>query len=84
MSILTNRLQVKFDIAALKHDFVFVRFEKQTKLKKWINSEQLDLLLGQELSAFATMFEYGKFAYAMFKRPIDVSNSKFKMVTSNT
>jgi hypothetical protein len=72
MSILTNRLQVKFDIAALKHDFVFVRFEKQTKLKKWINSEQLDLLLGQELSAFATMFEYGKFAYAMFKRPIDV------------
>ncbi len=72
MSILTNRLQVKFDIEALKRDFVFIRFEKQTKQKQWIGSEQLDLLLSEDFSAFATMFEYGKFAYAMFNRPIDV------------
>lgn len=72
MSVLTNRLQVKFNIKALKRDFVFIRFEKQTKQKLWIGSEQLDLLLSEEFSAFATMFEYGKFAYAMFKTPIDV------------
>jgi len=79
MSVDTNRLQVQFNIEAIRRDFVFIRFERQAKLKNWIGAEQLDLLLGKDFNAFSTMFQYGKFAYVMFKKPIDVHELLLRM-----
>lgn len=69
MNIQTNRLKVKFHIDAIKNDFVFLRFKRDSK--KWIGAKELDQLFGKEYQASAVLFIYGPFAYAMFKKPID-------------
>jgi hypothetical protein len=71
MNILTNRLNINFNIDAIKKDFVFIRLARQSK-DKWRGRRELDHLFGQDFNAAAVMFQYGDFAYAMFKRPIDV------------
>ncbi|KXS42421.1 MAG: hypothetical protein AWU59_1652 [Methanolobus sp. T82-4] len=69
MSIQTNRLKIKFDIDAIKDDFVFIRLKRDQK--KWYGAPQLDQLFGEEYQAHAVMFMYGPYAYAMFKKPVD-------------
>ena len=72
MRVLTNRLQVRFDIPAIEKDFVFIRIERVGGDKKnWIGAQQLDRLLGDQYKAHAVLFQYGLYAYAMFKRPVD-------------
>jgi hypothetical protein len=69
MSIQTNRLQVEFNIEAIKRDFVFLRFKKEGK--RWTGARELDQLFGIEYQASAVLFVHGPFAYAMFKKPLD-------------
>lgn len=71
MSIFTNRLKITFDIDAIKQDFVFIRLERQQN-GKWYGARELDYLIGKDFNAAAVMFQYGKYAYAMFKKPLDV------------
>jgi hypothetical protein len=77
MKITTNRLNIKFNIEALERDFVFIRFERQHK-NKWLNAKVLDQLFDQEFKAKSILFEYGKYAYVMFKKPISISLFKLK------
>ncbi|QSV64848.1 MAG: hypothetical protein HEQ26_20965 [Dolichospermum sp. DL01] len=74
MNILTNRLKINFNIDAIKEDFVFIRLERKSKDKKdkWYGRRELDYLFGKDFDAKSVLFEYGKFAYAMFKNPVDV------------
>jgi hypothetical protein len=69
MNIQTNRLKVKFHIDAIKNDFVFLRFKRDSN--KWKGARELDQLFGKEYQASSVLFIHGKFAYAMFKKPID-------------
>ena len=71
MSIFTNRLNISFNIDAIKQDFVFIRLERQQN-GKWYGARELDYLIGKDFNAAAVMFQYGKYAYAMFKKPLDV------------
>ncbi|SKB15263.1 hypothetical protein PL11201_700023 [Planktothrix sp. PCC 11201] len=71
MSILTNRLKINFNIDAIKRDFIFIRLEREIK-GNWSGARELDYLLGKDFHAFAVMFQYGKYAYAMFKKPVDI------------
>ncbi|MEH2459932.1 hypothetical protein [Nostoc sp.] len=71
MSIFTNRLNISFNIDAIKQDFEFIRLERQQN-GKWYGARELDYLLGKDFNASAVMFQYGKYAYAMFKKPLDV------------
>lgn len=71
MSIETNKLNIQFNIEAIKEDFAFIRFQRDNG-KKWYGAKALDYLLGEEFKAFSVLFQYGKYAYAMFKKPIDV------------
>lgn len=70
MSIHTNRLKIKFHIDAIEQDFAFIRFNREGK-GNWRGAAQLDSLIGDGYKAHAVMFQYGKFAYAMFRRPVD-------------
>lgn len=69
MNIQTNRLKVKFHIDAIKNDFVFLRFKRDSN--KWKGAKELDQLFGKEYQASAVLFIHGPFAYAMFKKPMD-------------
>lgn len=69
MSIQTNLLKFDFNIEAIKRDFAFIRFTRQNK-GNWNGAHQLDLLIGDDYKAHAVMYEYSKYAYAMFKRQI--------------
>ncbi|MUG95121.1 hypothetical protein F7734_23265 [Scytonema sp. UIC 10036] len=71
MSILTNRLKITFNIEAIKQDFAFIRLTRERK-KNWSGAVELDYLIGKEFNAAAVMFQYGKYAYAMFKKPVDL------------
>ena len=71
MSILTNRLNITFNLDAIKQDFVFIRFTRERKTN-WHGAAELDYLFGKDFNAAAVMFQYGKYAYAMFKKPVDV------------
>ncbi|MFK0732614.1 MAG: hypothetical protein ACFKPT_30275 [Gloeotrichia echinulata GP01] len=71
MSIFTNRLKITFNIDAIKEDFAFVRFSRERK-NNWNGAAELDYLIGKDFNAVAVMFQYGKYAYAMFKKPLDV------------
>lgn len=71
MSITTNRLKIDFNIEAIARDFAFLQFTRQTQ-SNWLGAAQLDALLGDKYRAHAVMFQYSKFAFAMFKRPIDI------------
>ncbi|MHC5935034.1 hypothetical protein [Nostoc sp.] len=71
MSIFTNRLKISFKIDAIKQDFVFIRLERQQN-GKWYGARELDYLIGKDFNASAVMFQYGKYAYAMFKKPLEV------------
>ncbi|MEH2316719.1 hypothetical protein [Nostoc sp.] len=71
MSIFTNRLNITFNIDAIKQDFVFIRLERQQN-GKWYGARELDYLIGKDFNASAVMFQYGKYAYAMFKKPLEV------------
>jgi len=71
MSILTNRLKITFNIDAIKQDFAFIRLTRERK-SNWRGAAELDYLIGKDVNAAAVMFHYGKYAYAMFKKPIDV------------
>jgi hypothetical protein len=71
MNILTNRLKINFNIDAIKRDFVFIRLERQQN-GKWYGFKELDYLIGKDFNAVSVMFQYGKFAYAMFKKTGDV------------
>jgi hypothetical protein len=71
MSIFTNRLNISFNIDAIKQDFVFIRLERQQN-GKWYGARELDYLIGKDFNASAVMFQYGRYAYAMFKKPLDV------------
>ncbi len=70
MSIKTNRLEIDFKIDAIERDFAFFRFKREGK-EGWRGAPQLDHLIGDDYKANAVLFQYGKFAYAMFKRPLD-------------
>ncbi|MEY3870583.1 MAG: hypothetical protein RLZZ338_4477 [Cyanobacteriota bacterium] len=74
MNILTNRLKINFDIDAIKRDFVFIRLERQRKDQKdkWYGRRELDYLFGKDFNAISVMFQYGNFAFAMFKKTVDV------------
>jgi hypothetical protein len=74
MNVLTNRLKINFNIDAIKRDFVFVRLERQNQNKKdkWYGRRELDHLFGKDFNAVSLMFQYGSFAFAMFKKPVDV------------
>jgi len=71
MNIETSKLDIKFDIDAIEHDFAFIRFNRESK-GKWKGAHQLDLLLGDDYKADAVLYQYSSFAYAMFKRPVDI------------
>lgn len=71
MSISTNRLKINFHIEAIEQDFAFIRFNRQCK-KNWNGAAELDYLIGKDFKAVAVMFRYGKYAYAMFKKPVNV------------
>ncbi|WP_009631110.1 hypothetical protein [Synechocystis sp. PCC 7509] len=71
MSISTNRLKINFDVDAIRDDFVFIRFSRERK-KNWNGAAELDYFIGKDFNADAVMFQYGKYAYAMFKKPVDV------------
>jgi len=71
MSIRTNRLKIDFKIDAIKEDFVFIRLERQQN-GKWYGARELDYLIGKDFNAVSVMFQHGKYAYAMFKKPLDV------------
>jgi hypothetical protein len=71
MNILTNRLKINFNIDAIKRDFVFIRLERQQN-GKWYGFKELDYLIGKDFNAVSVMFQYWKFAYAMFKKTGDV------------
>jgi len=70
MNIETNRLDIEFNIDAIKQDFAFIRFTKESK-KGWIGAHQLDLMLGDDYRADAVLYAYGPYAYAMFRQPVD-------------
>lgn len=70
MNIRTNKLEIEFDTDAIERSFAFIRFNKESK-GKWRGAYQLDLLLGDDYKADAVLYQYGPFAYAMFKRPVD-------------
>ena len=74
MNILTNRLKINFDIDAIKRDFVFIRLERQGKDQKdkWYGRRELDYLFGKDFNAVSVMFQYGNFAFAMFKKTVDI------------
>lgn len=72
MSIRTNRLKINFEIDAIEEDFAFIRFMRTDRRGDWQGAEQLDRLIGKDYQAYAVMFQYGKYAYAMFKKPVDV------------
>jgi hypothetical protein len=74
MNILTNRLKINFDIDAIKRDFVFIRLERQRKDQKdkWYGRRELDYLFSKDFNAVSVMFQYGNFAFAMFKKTVDV------------
>jgi hypothetical protein len=71
MTILTNRLETIFNTDAIKQDFVFIRFTRERKTN-WSGAAELDYLIGKDFNAASVMFQYGKYAYAMFKKPVDV------------
>jgi hypothetical protein len=71
MNITTNRLKITFNIEAIQEDFVFLRLERQQN-KKWYGFAALDHFLGQDFKATATLWQYGKYSYVMFKKPIDI------------
>ena len=75
MSITTNRLKIEFNIDAIARDFAFLCFTREIK-GGWLGARQLDSLLGDKYRAHAVMFQYGRFAFAMFKRPVDT----FKLI----
>lgn len=68
MSIHTNKLKINFEIDAIQKDFVFIRFVRTDRKGNWRGAEQLDRLIGEDYQANAVMFQYGKYAYAMFKK----------------
>jgi hypothetical protein len=70
MTIRTNRLNIHFNIPEIVKDFAFIRFTRECK-GGWNGAAQLDQLIGNEYNACAVMFQYGKYAYAMFRRPIE-------------
>lgn len=72
MNVITNRVKINFNIDAIKEDFVFIRLGKQNSKDKWYGRKELDHLFGKDFNAVSILFEYGKFAYAMFKKPVDV------------
>lgn len=71
MTIRTNRLKIDFNIEAIERDFAFIEFKRESKGGWYGGAEQLDRLIGDDYMADAVLFQYGSFAYAMFKRPVD-------------
>jgi hypothetical protein len=70
MSIQTNKLKINFNIDAIERDFAFIRLKREQK--NYFGAHQLDRLLGEDYQATAVMWQYGGFAYAMFKRPVNI------------
>ncbi len=81
MSISTNRLEINFNIDAIKQDFLFIRLERQQD-DKWYGAKELDRLISQDFNAVAVMFQYSKYAYAMFNKPISFYQLKSR-ITEN-
>ncbi|MDJ0733805.1 MAG: hypothetical protein QNJ47_06905 [Nostocaceae cyanobacterium] len=71
MTIFTNRLEINFNIDAIKEDFAFIRLTRDSN-KNWYGAAELDYLIGQDFNAAAVMSQDEKYAYAMFNKPIDV------------
>ncbi|MBD2248571.1 hypothetical protein [Nostoc sp. FACHB-888] len=71
MGILTNRLDINFNIDEIQKDFAFIKFTREQK-SNYYGAVELDYLIGKDFNAAAVMFQYGKYAFAMFKRPVDV------------
>lgn len=80
MSIRTNKLSVKFNLEVIEQDFAFLRFKRDNN-GKWEGAVQLDRLLGDDYQAIAVLYVYGPFAYAMFKRPVDINKLITKIRT---
>lgn len=72
MQITTNRMMADFNIEAINRDFAFLRFERQDGGGNWRGVPLLDTLLRGEFNAFAVLFRYSKYAYVMFRRPVDL------------
>ncbi|NCC58328.1 MAG: hypothetical protein EOM17_11955, partial [Synergistales bacterium] len=71
MFIDTNRLDVQFDVNAINRDFAFIRLERQGRNGKWNGAKMLDSFLGDQFKALSVLYRYGRFAYVMFRRPMD-------------
>lgn len=71
MGILTNRLDINFNIDEIQKDFAFIKFTREQK-SNYYGAVELDYLIGKDFNAAAVMFQYGKYAFAMFRRPVDV------------
>ena len=72
MQIVTNRMNVDFNIGAINRDFAFLRLERQAEGKNWYGASLLDTLLGGEFNAAAVLYRYSRYAYVMFRRPVDL------------
>lgn len=72
MQIVTNRMNVDFNIGAINRDFAFLRLERQAEGKNWYGASLLDSLLGGEFNAAAVLYRYSRYAYVMFRRPVDL------------
>lgn len=70
MNVEINQLSIAFDIDAIKRDFAFIRLERMNK-DRYRGAPQIDFLIGEDYNADAILYQYGRFAYAMFKRPLD-------------
>lgn len=71
MTIRTSKIIYNFNIEQIENDFHFLRFERCHN-GKWYGAYQLDKLLGDEYQAEAVLYKYGKYAYAMFKKSLDI------------
>jgi hypothetical protein len=66
--IRTSRLDIQYNIEAIKRDFSILKFEFSTKEKKWRGARQLDILTGKEIHAEAAVYGWFNDAYALFRR----------------
>jgi hypothetical protein len=77
VSIWTTQLDVQFDVPAIDRDFVILRFQRQVG-GKWYGAPMLDRLLA-DFNAESVLFRYGPYAYALFRRPVDVRELRARL-----
>jgi len=71
MKIKTNKLEIEYNIDAIEQDFAFIQLKRDAK-GGWRGAYQLDRLIGDGYKADAVLYAYSSYAYAMFRRPVDI------------